>query len=126
MYKEGISIESIAKQLMMPKDNVPKILEKYMPEADEDEEDEEKVTYKYRIDDDEIVITPFVDGEEGEEFEEEFDFDGGKLEFRGRDLVKRGFLGFITLSGVISLLGIAALAVGVLRLYKDVKEQLAL
>lgn len=32
MYKEGISIESIAKQLMMPKDNVPKILEKYMPD----------------------------------------------------------------------------------------------
>ena len=107
-------------------DNYYKILEKYMPEADEDEEDEEKVTYKYRIDGDEIVVTKFVDGDEDNEYEYDFDFDGGKLEFQGDELVKRGFLGFITLSGVISLLGIAALAVGVLRLYKDVKEQLAL
>lgn len=32
MYKEGRSIESIASELMMPRDNVPKILEKYMPD----------------------------------------------------------------------------------------------
>lgn len=32
MYKEGSSIEAIAKELGMPKDNVPKIIEKYMPD----------------------------------------------------------------------------------------------
>ena len=35
LYKEGRSFEEIAKEIGMPKDNVPKILEKHMPDYEE-------------------------------------------------------------------------------------------